>query len=158
MKKSNIKSEVVMEYQNPFSMPNINFEDDGQDEETVSGDDRQDDGDEDDVESVQNDRVSRSEDARHDDSGDGDEFEEDEEDEEGSEESEESDESEEYRDSDETTEGEPSELYGGIARLLMQDGYLPSDYDIKERDADKLYKDVVDRIKNESVGEVEREL
>ncbi len=158
MKKSNIKSEVVMEYQNPFSMPNINFEDDGQDEETVSGDDRQDDGDEDDVESVQNDRVSRSEDARHDDSGDGDEFEEDEEDEEGSEESEESDESEEYRDSDETTEGEPSELYGGIARLLMQDGYLPSDYDIKEIDADKLYKDVVDRIKNESVVEVEREL
>ena len=40
----------------------------------------------------------------------------------------------------------------------MQDGYLPSDYDIKEIDADKLYKDVVDRIKNESVVEVEREL
>lgn len=161
MKKSNIQSEVVMEYQSPFSMPSINFDNDGQDEEAISGDDRQDDGDEDDVEGVQSDRFRRSEDARHDDIGDGDESEEDEESEERDEEDEtygDDEYSEERGDDDEDIEGESSDLYGGIARLLMQDGYLPTDYEIKELNGEKLYKDIVDRLKQESVIEAEREL
>lgn len=156
-KKNKIQSEVVMEYKNPFAMPSLNFEDD-EHEEGISGDDRQDDPDEEDVEGISDDGDVDGRGLGDDDNSDGEEFEDTEESEEEDDEgSEESEEYEDDGDDGEDDEPESKELYGGIARLLMQDGFLPSDYKAEDITPDKLYQDIVNKIKEEGLHAAEQE-
>ena len=132
-------------------MPALNIDEDEHDETGVEGDDGQDDPVEGDVEELSGNRGDNSgRHGRHDSAG-GEEFEEDEEDEEEDEEESSGYESEGSGDAGEDDE-QAIELYGGIAELLMQDGFLPSDYKRENLTPDKLYQDIVQRLKED--GEI----
>ena len=123
MKKNNVTSEVVMEYKSPFAMPALNINDDEYDEEGFQGDDRQDDEDEEELESVQGDRSDDDRGYERDDSTDGEESEDDEENEK-EDESESSEGESETSGDDGDDDEKQQDLYGGIAQLLIQDGFL----------------------------------
>ncbi len=161
MKKNTVQSEVVMEYRSPFAMPSLKTLD-NEHEEEFQNDTGPDDDDETDVGEVQNDGDVHTGGDDVDDPGDGEESEDDEEeleDDDGEsdddEESEEEEGDDEDDDDDDATQSK--QLYSGIARLLIQDGYLPDNYNFEDTNPDKLYQDIVNKIKDDGMISVQQE-